>query len=184
MAFDIEYGTFEFLSVAKMLYDNDLLDKVLETCGNMEVCEDFYSIAWEGINIIFETFKISYNENRGIGTMVFFDPVITEFYWLCGLYESENHLDPGTAPFRQDGEGEIYQCFNLSAYDYDVLLYDGSHGKSRLVILYGEEFYGESELPEALLDVKNTFASYCKRLKDALTGKENGTAEHAEKEAA
>lgn len=184
MAFNIDYGTFDFLSIAKMLYDNDLLDKILETCGNMEVCEDFYSIAWEGINAIFETFRPYYNENRGVGSMVFFDPVITEFYWLCGLYEQENQLEAGTAPFREDGENEVYRCFNLESYDYGVFLYDGSHGKSRMVILYGEEFYGENELPEVLLDVKYTFMSYCKRIKNALAAKGSGTVKTTEKEAA
>lgn len=79
MVFNIDCYTFEFLSVAKDLYDYGLLDKVLKTCGNMEVCEDYYSLTWEGIYQVFECFRQYYNEETGIDTMVFFDPVIAEF---------------------------------------------------------------------------------------------------------
>lgn len=168
MAFNIDCCTFEFLSVAKDLYDYDLLDKVMERCGNMEVCEDCYSLAWDGIASVFEGLRQYFREETGVETMVFFDPVITEFYRLCAEYEAKTGINKDPDPFRREGEKEVYQCFCLSAYDFDVLLCDGFRGKPRIVILSGEEFYGHSELPRALVDVRSTFETHCKRLKEAL----------------
>ena len=87
MAFDIDYCTFEFLSVAKDLYDYGLLDKVMESCGDMEVCEDYYSITWEGIASVFADFRQFFFEDTQIEAIVFCDPVITDFYRLCAMYE-------------------------------------------------------------------------------------------------
>ncbi len=168
MAFDIDYCTFEFLSVAKDLYDYGLLDKVLETVGNMEVCEDYYSIAWEGIASVFKGFRQYFVEETQMETLVFFDPVITDFYRLRVMYEANNDISEINNAFRRDGEKEVYQCFCLNSYDFDVLLYDGTHGNPRLVILSGEEFYGHTELPRMLSEAKNTFEKHSKKLKAAL----------------
>ena len=186
MTFNIEPCTFESLSVAKDLYDYGLLDKAMKSLSNMEVCEDYYSIAWEGIVNVFEDFRQYYKEDTGVDTMVFFDPVITEFYRLCALYDANNSVSEINNTLRQDGEKEVYQCFCLNAYDYDVLLCDGIHGSPRLVILSGEEFYGHTELPRVLSEVKDTFAKHCKKLKEALTAEISaGTApKTTEKEAA
>ena len=166
--FDIDYCTFEFLSVAKDLYDYGLLDKVLKTFANMDVCEDYYSLAWEGIANVFEDFRQYFVEETQIETLVFFDPVITDFYRLCVMYETKNNLTKEDNPYRQDGEKEVGQCFYIDAYDYGTILYDGSHGGPRLVILSGEEFYGHAELPRVLSEVKETFEKHCKKLKKAL----------------
>ena len=63
-------------------------------------------------------------------------------------------------------------------------LYDGEYGKPRLVILSGEEFYGHSELPEALADVRNTLEVHCTRLKKALAVETPDVPEYTEQEAA
>lgn len=184
--FIIDYSTFEFLSVAKDLYDYGLLDKVLKTFGNMEVCEDFYSLAWEGIYHAFECFRQYYNEETGIDTMVFCDPVITDFDRLCAMYEAQEGIDKDQNSFRQKGRREVYECFVLDSYDYDVLLYDGTHGSPRLVILSGEEFYGHSELPRVLSEVRNTFLRLCGQIKEKLVTEDPGanTMGNTEKEAA
>lgn len=186
MGLNLDYGIFEFLSIAKDLYDHDLLDRVVETGGNAEVSEDFYSLAWEGIFHVFEYFRQYYRESTGIETMVFCDPVITKFYRLCSLYESQKGITKEDDPFRQNGEKDVYGCFCLDAYDYDVFLYDGDHGSPRLILLSGEEFCGLTELPEALLEARDTYKTYCRRLGEALTAKNPGTAapEYVEKEAA
>ena len=190
MAFDIEPGTFDFLSVAKDLYDYGLLDKVVKIFGSMEVCEDWYSIAWEGIAHVFEGFQQYYKEGTEtepeMETMVFCDSVITGFYQLCFFYEAKNGISRDGNPLRLDGERAVYQCFCLDAYDYGVRLYDGSHGSPRLVILSGEEFYGHTELPRVLAEVKDTFESYCRKLKAEIVTERPVAAlpEYAEKEAA
>lgn len=169
MAFGIDGGVFEFLSVAKDLYDHDLLDKVTENYGNLEVCDDCYSLAWDGIANIFEDFRQYFREETGVETLVFFDPVITEFYRLCAEYEAQMGAGKDRESFRKKAEAEVSQCFCLNSYDFDVLLCDGSKkGDPKLVILSGEEFYGHTELPGALSDARDTFESYCKRLKEAI----------------
>lgn len=186
MVFNIDCYTFEFLSVAKDLYDYGLLDKVLKTCGNMEVCEDYYSLTWEGIYQVFECFRQYYNEETGIDTMVFFDPVITEFYRLCAMYEARRNIRKDRDLFRDEMEKAVYRCFCLDSYDFDVLLCDGTHGSPRLVILSGEEFYGHSELPGVLSEVRNTFMRLCGQIKEMLVTEDPGanTPGNAEKEAA
>lgn len=184
MLFDIDPCTFEFLAVAKRIYDAGMLDKVLEACGNWEVCEDYYSLAWEGIYRAFKKFRQYYNDRDGIETMVFFDPVISEFYRLCVIYENKIGVDKDHNPLRKEGERNVYNCFCLNAYDYDVQLCNGEHGKPRLVILSGEEFYGHSELPEVLADVRNTLDALCTKLKKALAAEIKDVSEHTQKEAA
>lgn len=168
MDLSLDSGVFEFLSIAKDIYDYGLMDKVLENCGNIDICEDYYFIAWEGIAAVFQEFKQYYREETGIETMVFFDPVITEFYRLCELYEIKKRISKESNSFRKDGELEAYRRFSLDAYCYDVFLYDGKRGRPRMVILAGEEFYGHSELPGVLAEVRNTLESCCERIKIAL----------------
>lgn len=186
MAFNIEPGTFDFLSVAKDLYDYGLLDKVVKIFGSMEVCEDWYSIAWEGIVSVFEQFRHYYKEKTDTDTMVFCDSVITGFYQLCFFYEAKSGISRDNNPFRWDGESAVYQCFHLDAYDYEVLLYDGTWGCPRMVILSGEEFCGHQELPRVLAEVKDTFESYCRKLKAAIVTERPVAAlpEYVQKEAA
>lgn len=184
MMFEIDPCTFECLTVAKRLYDAGLMDRVLEACGTWEVCEDYYSLAWEGICRVFKKFRQYYNDRDGIETMVFFDPVISEFYRLCALYEDKTGVDKDHDPLRKEGERNVYNCFYLNAYDYDVQLYDGEYGSPRLVILSGEEFFGHSKLPEVLADVRDTLEAHCARLKKALAAETPDAPEHMEQEAA
>lgn len=186
MGFNIDPCTFEFLSIAKDLYDYGLLDRVLKSIGGIEVCEDWYAIAWEGIFSVFEQFRPYYKDDTEIDTMVFFDPVITGFYRLCAFYEAKNGISKECNSYRQDGEREVYQCFYMDAYDYDVRLFDGTRGSPRLVILSGEEFCGHAELPRVLAEVRDTFGSYCRKLKAAIVTERTIAAlpEYAEKEAA
>lgn len=187
MAFNIDYCTFEFLSVAKDLYDYGLLDKVLESYGSLEICDDCYSLAWDGIASAFTNFRSYFREETGVETLVFFDPVITEFYRLCALYEERRGIRKDRDLFRDEMEKEVYQCFCLSSYDFDVLLFDGSRkGGARLVILSGEEFYGHTELPGALAEARNTFKNHCERLKKALAPEisQADAPENTQKEAA
>lgn len=186
MAFDIDPCTFDFLSLAKDLYDYGLLDQVLENCGSWEVCEDCYSLAWEGTANVFADFRQYYEDENGVETLVFSDPVITGFYRLCAFYEAKNGISKDRNPFRQGGERAAYQCFYMDAYDFDVRLYDGARGCPRLVILSGEEFYGHQELPGALAETKDTLDRCCKKLKAAIITEKPLTAvpEYTGKEAA
>lgn len=174
MAFVVEPETFEFLAIAKELYDCGLMEKLPEYWRSMDICEDYYSLAWEGISRVFEDFNEYYAQETGTETMVFFDSLITEFYRLCRLYEAQKNILHENNSFWKRGEREIYECFYLNAYDYDVRLYDGSRGKPRMVILTGEEFCGHGELPGVLAEVRNTFASYCNQLKKALAAEKIG----------
>lgn len=177
---------FEFLSVAKRIYDSGLMDKVVKNFGNLEVCEDYYSVAWEGIACVFDGFWQFYNEDIAVETMVFTDPVITEFYRLCGLYEAGHGIGKDDDPFRKDCAQDVCECFRMDSYDYDVRLYDGAHGARRMAILTGEEFFGHAELPSVLADVKSTFITYCEKLKRELAAENTGvkTPQNTEQEAA
>ena len=115
---------------------------------------------------------------------MFFDPVISEFYRLCVLYEDKTGVDKDRDPLRKEGERKVYNCFCLDAYNYDVQLYDGEYGRPRLVILAGEEFYGHSELPEALADVRSTIEALCTHLKEVLATEITEVPEYIEQEAA
>lgn len=184
--FDIDPCTFNFLFIAKDLYDYDLLDKVVDTCGNMEVCDDYYSLAWEGISNVFETVRGSYNEERQEETLVFRDPVITEFYHLCSVYEEQKGVSKEDNPFRQDGERQVYQSLSMSAYDYDARTCEGIRGGPRLVFWSGEEFCGTEELPASLAEARYAYKTYCDRLKEAIAKEQAETSaqEIMKKEAA
>lgn len=182
--YEVDYWTIGFLSLAKEMYEHGILK--MDTCGDMEVCEDIYQLAWEGIEAVFQDFKGYYYKKKQTETLVFRDPVITEFYRLCSLYEEQKSVSEEENPFRQNGERDVYECFRMDAYDYSLLLYDGSSGSPRLVLLYGEEFCGTEDLPVALAKARDTYSEYCKRIKKALAEKDDGTPaqEIIEKEAA
>lgn len=171
--YDIDYWTIGFLSLAKDMYDHGILN--MDTCGNIEVCEDVGGLEWEGISAVFQDFKGYYHKEKQLETLVFRDPVITEFYRLCSLYEEQKSVSEEENPFRQNGERDVYECFRMDAYDYSLLLYDGSSGSPRLVFLYGEEFCGTGELPVSLAEARDTFEIYCERVKMALAEKDAGT---------
>lgn len=184
MALNIDSGTFEFLSVAKNLYDHDLLDKVLEGYQNPEVCEDYYSLAWDGIASVFENFRQYYRDETAVETLVFFDPVITEFYRLCAMYEAQKGVSKKRNPLRKQMEQEVYQCFCLDSYDFDLFLCDSRKGALKLVFLSYEEFYGHSELPGALVEARNTPERHCAWLRVALALETAYAAEDTKEEAA
>lgn len=176
MAFNIDSCTFEFLSVAKELYDYGLLDKVLEDYNGLEVCEDYYSLAWDGIASVFEDFRQYYKDETAVETLVFFDPVITEFYKLCAMYEAQKGVSKKRNPLRREMEQEVYQCFCLDSYDFDLFLCDSRKGPPKLVFFSGEEFYGHLVLPGALVEARNTLERHCARLRKELvleTSQEN-----------
>lgn len=165
MLHELEPGFFESLLIVSQLRENGLLDKFLKNCGSWGLDEDYYAVAWEAINCVFADFSI-YGSEEEIETLVFFDPVISEFYRLCALYQARN---PGAKnPYRQSAERNAYNSLSLDAYDYDCRLYDGSHGRARLVFLTGPEFYGHSELPGALAEVRSTLEEYSGRLRREL----------------
>lgn len=172
MRCELEPGCFESLFLVSQLQENSLLNKFLKTCGSWTLDEDYYAISWEAMNCVFADFAV-YSSEEEIETLVFFDPVIYEFYRLCTLYELKN---PGAENVRrQNAEREIYGILSLNAYDYDCRLYDGSHGRPRLVILTGPEFYGHSELPGALAEVRSTLEEHSVQLRRELGLAENNT---------
>lgn len=169
MAFNIDPYTFEFLSIAKNLYDCGLLDKVLEEYGQLEIGEDYYFLAWSGIASAFAECKQYYRDETEIGILVFFDPVITEFYRLCAMYEAQKGVSKKRDPLRRQMEQEVYQCFCLDSYDFDLFLCDSRKGAPKLVFFYGGEFYGHSELPGALVEARNTLKRHCVHLRKVLS---------------
>lgn len=184
MAFNIDSCTFEFLSVVKNLYDHDLLDKVLEGYQNPKVCEDYYSLAWDGIASVFEDFGQYFRDETEVEILVFFDPVITDFYRLCAMYEAQKGVSKKRNPLRKEMEQEVYQCFSLDSYDFDLFLCDSKKGPPKLVFFSGGEFYGHSELPGALAEARNTLERHCARLRVALALETSDAAEDTKEEAA
>ena len=166
MLHGVEPGFFESLFLTSQLWENGLLDKFLEKCGAWPLDEDFYALAWDAMACVFEDFSVYGNEENEVEVLVFSDPVISEFYRLCALYQAKN---PNTENrYLQSTEREVYDSLSIDAYDYDCRLYDGSHGRARLVILTWPEFYGHSELPGALAEVRRVFESATRRLRQEL----------------
>lgn len=159
------------LSIMKRLEASGFLERFLEKCGNNGVRDETYEIVWDAITSVFPDATGYYNDEIEVDTLVIFDPLIDEYCRLCDEYEQKIGSEPGESDMRRETEWFIYNNFDLSGYacDYDFRIYANGHGRRRLVVLSGIEFYGFEELPGALADIHDALEIQVERLRRELT---------------
>lgn len=166
---DIEPCFFDNLRIAKRLWDENLADRFLDTCGDWSVdTEEYYEIAWDGIYSVFEQTRNYYNEHRELDVMVCFDPLIDKFFQLCETYEKRMGLAPEENALRLTGLKAIYESFGFWDYTCDWCFCGEGHGRRRLVVLWTCEFCGLHILPVALASAKGELEVQIKNLEAAL----------------
>jgi len=75
-------------------------------------------------------------------------------------------------PHRSALEQDVFRAMQVDGYDYDCRLYDGTHGRPRLVFLNGPEFCGHYDLPGALIEAYDAFVFHAEQLRRELEGKD------------
>ena len=166
---ELEPYVIDSLKVAKQIYDMGRSEAFLKECGSLLLDDDFYSVSWFGMCAVFEKTDVYYHAAHELEVLVFYDPVISDFYRLCELYELRRGISSEENTYRKRMEESVCRDLYLSAYDYDARLYPGRRGRgSRLVMLLGEEFCGHCELPSALFDVYCTVENQICILKQEL----------------
>ena len=162
---------FAMLRLAKMAHDSDLKDKAEEIFRGVSLdCDMYYEMVYELNGSVFEDTSLFYNEEDGIETYVFCDPLIDRFCQLCWQYEQRRHLSEEENPYRKEVGQAICEGFRMNSYSYDFdwKLSAGDRGRRRLLFFYGEEFYSTDELPCGLLDIREAFQELNFRLEKEL----------------
>lgn len=169
---ELTYEFFEMLALAKKLFDRNLLENILQGYGNLELCSDYcYLMASEAIGWIFEKTGCYYNQDHELDIWVFFDSRINDFCRLCQLYEQHRNLSEDDNPYRQRMEKSIHEAFAFRScsYDYDWSLSPSERGKRRLLFFTDEEFQNMTDLPIALLDIRDSFEKLNREFELALS---------------
>lgn len=166
---ELEYGTFAALCLGKQLSETDKGKTLLRQYANYELGDYFPDMAWDAIGTIFEDCRMYYNEELEADIFVFFDPLIDEFYSLCRRYELKKQLSPSQNKHRDVLTQAVWSSFSMDSYDYDVRLFNDSHGRARLVFLNGPEFGGLYDVPSSLIDARECFTWHCEKLKQELS---------------
>lgn len=161
----------ETLYILKGLYDHEKGGDFLKYYAGLEIDGDyFYEMAMEAIGYVFEDTRLYYDEEKEIEVNVFFDPIITEFFRLCGQYEAENGIEPENNRFRQSLHRAIDIGFRFSSYSYNYHVYTDTSKKNgcRIVLLFDCEFINHYEAVVGLLEVYDAFVEQILRLKEEL----------------
>lgn len=171
---ELTHEFFEMLALAKELFDRDLLENVLQEYGNLELCSDnCYMMASDAIGWIFEKTGCYYNQDHEIDIWVFCDSRINDFCRLCQLYEQRWNLSEDDNPYRQRIGEAIHEAFAFGpysyAYTYSWSLSSSERGKRRLLFFAGSEFQNLTDLPIALLDIRDAFEKLNRELELALS---------------
>lgn len=170
---ELEPWVFETLHIIKQLHEHGCLDRFLDRCGGLDLDGDYYETAWEATSDIFAEFNIYCNQDDETDALVFHDPVITEFFKLCRLYEAKMDVPAEKNAHRDALERGVFYAMQVDGYDYDCRIYDGTHGRPRLVFLNGPEFCGHYELPGALIEAYNAFVYHAEQLRRELESKDS-----------
>jgi len=160
-------STFDNPSTALLMAEEGYLDTFLDNCGGMDVDdEEDYWISLCAATCVFPDLRQYYNEEIEAEIIVIFDPLIDEFCRLCTEYEQRANIEPGESDLRRAAIRYIYDSFDFPGYcyDYNFCLCDGGHGRKRLVMLYGMEFCGFNQLPQAFADIRNALECQMSRL--------------------
>lgn len=166
---ELEPCFFENLYLAKQLCDAGEEKCFLDHCGSLPAdTEDYYELFYYGIASVYKETYNYYNDDKEIETMVFFDPLIDEFFYLCREYERRMELSCDDNPLRKQGHQAIYDSFGFVDYCCDWWLCDEQHGRPRLIVLFDCNFCGHHLLPGSLADSKCELVRQIAGLKKAL----------------
>lgn len=166
---ELEPYFFENLCMAKELWDAGAGSSFFDHCGSYPVdTEDYYELFYYGVASVYEKMCSYYNEEKEIETLVFFDPLMDEFFRLCREYERRKGVSGENNPFRRHGQREIHDSFGFVDYCCDWWLYDEQHGRPRLIVLFDCYFYGHHALPGAVVNSRSELESQIIGLKKAL----------------
>lgn len=162
---------FECLYVMKQLYDHPSGEKIVEQYCDCVVDGDcFYELSLDAAMGIFKDSRDYYNEENEVSTLVFMDPMITEFCELCERYEAQRGIAAEDNIFRKEFGRAVDLAIRFDSYDYGYWFYDGrlGHGRKRLVFLSGCEFADHYVLPEALLNIYDALTLQLQNLRREL----------------
>lgn len=161
----------ESLYTLKQMHDHGRADKLLAYFGADEVDgETVYEIACEGIGHVFADTRSYYNHKEEIETLVFFDPIITNFYQMCAEYERRKGIPFQQNPYWTDMERAISSGFSFGDYSYSHGIYTDpqDHSGCKLILLFYPEFCSHYAVPGGLLDIRDAFISNTERLRREL----------------
>ena len=162
---------FEVLRLAKTVHDTPRFKGLWDTIGGTPLDEDsVYELAIEAATSVFQDTGLYYNNEEEVETWVMKDPVIDRFCFLCEQLEQEKNLAEEINPYRRQAEQAIREGFSLNDYSYDYgwRLSPSDRGAKCVLFFAGPEFYGLSELPEAMLYIWDEFQELNRRLEAEL----------------
>ncbi len=89
----------------------------------------------------------------------------------CREYEARKGISEKENPYRNDMEQILHDgfTFNSYSYGYDWRLSQEDRGRKCLLLFTGCEFYSHDEVPEGLLEIKDSFVSMAVRLEMELS---------------
>jgi len=133
--------------------------------------EDDYGISWCAATCVFPDLRQYYKEIEA-EIIVIFDPLIDELCRLCTEYERRANIELRESDLRREAVRYVYDSFDIPGYcyNYDFCLCDGGHGRKRLLMLYGMEFCGFHELPQAFADIRSALEYQVSRLRMEVGG--------------
>ena len=163
---------FGMLRFTKNLCDCGMMEKVKDWFGSCKLDGDYYwELAYEAISWAFQDTRRYYNNNNEIETWMFTDPMIERFCQLCQEYEKRQGISEKENPYRSDMERILHNGFTFSGYSYgyDWRLSQEDHGRKRLLLFTGCEFYCNDEVPAGLLEIRDGFETMIAYLEDELS---------------
>lgn len=167
------YGEFfSMLRFAKCLHEYGIGEQVKGWSGSYKLDGDYYwELAYESISWVFRDTGLYHNEELEMETWVFTDPIIDRFCQLCQEYEIREGISEEDDPYRKDMEEILHEGlrFNSYSYGYDWRLSPKDHGRNRLLLFTGCEFYSHDEIFEGLMEIRDGFEAMNKRLNEELS---------------
>lgn len=159
-------GAMMILHIAKLFYDHNRLEKLLDRLGaDMELSWDNqYLVEESAFDLIFADTNSYVYEPKQRGrydyipercSVVLRDPLFDRYIALCREYEQQKNIPKTENPYFRCLEDTLHHALQLEDYSYDYCWEDGtrdSKGPKIVLILY-EEFDSYRELPESLFSI-------------------------------
>ncbi len=168
---EISTWLLESLYTMKQMYDHGCANDVLKTYGDYALDGDMmFEIACDCMERVFCDTRSYCNQSEEIETLVFFDPVITNFYLLCEEYERQTSLPSQENPYRAEMQRAISSGFSFDDYSYGHAIYTTPNGHSgcKLVLLLYPEFCSHYAVPNGLLEIRDAFVYTTERMHKEL----------------
>lgn len=162
---EIEYPM-QSLYIAKIFYDHDRLDKLLDCL------DDDITISWDELaqieqtaaGCIFADSRYYYQPEKDIDRdhyrpaqdiFVLRDPLLTRYDNLCRRLEAAEGITNVENPFAKDLESAIHRNMQLNSYCYDYRWIDSTADRkgAKIVLFLFEEFEVYYDLIEALFSI-------------------------------